>query len=201
MGLRMRGFTPKVMNSILMQYRSISKPRPLWNETALYGGYEYIALSEDVWISREYEYLLQYALAGDNQSIRKEALQELRDNIPKFKPSQLQKSDFTKLCILLGKQTDICIDKFSYSFEELSYRFLGVKFYTNGEYASPKFIQISSEELCKRTSTTLTLINELSYSLKGNIRNWANVIPYNAHFFEDNLSTNYSLKGGDVCIE
>ncbi len=188
------------MSNILMQYRSVNKPRPLWNETAIYGGYEYIAISEDIWVSREYEYVLQYALAGTNQSIRKEALRELKDNVPKFRPSTLQKSDFTKLCIILNKQTDVCIDKFSYSFEELSYRFSNVKFYTNGEYASPKFIQISSEELCKRTSTTLTLINESSYDLKGSIRNWANIIPYNACFFEDMISTN-TLKGGNIYLE
>lgn len=189
------------MNNILMRYRSVNKPKPLWNETAIYGGYEYIALSEDVWVSREYEYLLQYALAGTNQSLQKEAFRELKDNTPKFRPSQLQKSDFTKLCILLHKQTDVCIDKFSYSFEELSYRFLDVRFYTNGDYASQRFIQISSEELCKRSSTTLTLINESSYDLKENIRNWANVIPYNASFFKDNLTADYTLEGGNIYIE
>lgn len=185
-------------NDILLQYRSLLKPRPLWNETALYGGYEYIELADGVWIPRAYEYVLQYALAGSNIHLRKEAAAEIKTGGFIFRPSSLQQSDFTKLSILINKQTEVCIDKYSYAFEQLAQRFSFTTFYTISSYTAPNFIQLSEEEFCRKTSTTLTLVNEKSYDMKSRLRNWANVIPYNASFFDDSLASDNLIEGGDL---
>lgn len=184
-------------NDILLQYRSLQKPRPLWHETALYGGYEYIEITEGVWLPRIHEYVLQYAISGDNPALRKEAIKEIQSGEHLFKPSYLQQSDHTKLSILINKQAEVCIDKYSYTFEQFAQRFSFTKFYTTSSYTAPNFIQISEEEFCKRISTTLTLVNESSYSIKPKIRNWANVISYNSSFFDDSLAGDNILEGGD----
>ena len=180
-----------------LRYRSISKPKPLWNESALFGGYDYIEITDGIWVHRSLEYVFQYAVSGENPQLRNEAINEIKKGAGVFKPSLLQQSDYTKLCILLNKQTEVCINNYSYTFEQLACRFPYTKFYTDSHYTTPNFIQISTEELCKRSSTTLTLINESSYHLKPSIRNWANIIPYNANFFDDSLIDSNLLEGGN----
>lgn len=36
-------------------YRSQMRPNPLWEEQALFGGYKWLELSENIWISRKWE--------------------------------------------------------------------------------------------------------------------------------------------------
>lgn len=181
---------------LFLQYRSVLKPRPLWTETALYGGYEYIEVSEGLWIRRQYEYLLNYALTGESQTLREEACRELKSESLYFKPSALQQSDYAKLCVLLNKQKEVCIEGYSYSFDLFSQKFPFIKFYTNANYTQPNFIQLPTEELCKLSSTIVTLVNPKSSNLKLSLRNWANVIPYSANFFDEDLLDNNFLEGG-----
>ncbi len=184
-------------NNLFLQYRSLLKPRPLWIETALYGGYEYIELTDGVWVNRIDEFLVHYALAGQNNQMKQAALEELKQQTKWFTPTDMQQSDFVKLCILINKQIEVCINSYSYTFEQLSYRFNHTKFYTLGNYTTPNFIQVSEEELCRRSSTTLTLVDEASFELKGKLRNWANVLPYNASFFVDSLADYNLIEGGN----
>lgn len=181
-------------NDIILQYRSLHKPRPLWSEQAIYGGYEYIEIAKDVWINRQFEYIVQYALTGTNQLLKTEAMKELKDTSFYFKPSKLQQSDYAKLCLLLSHHKEVCIDKYSYSFGALAQRFPFIKFYTNSVYTEFKFTQISTEELCKRSNNTLTLINSQSYNLKSYLHNWGNVIVYDAELFDEVSLEEFMLK-------
>lgn len=184
-------------DNFLLQYRSIRRPKPLWNESALFSSYEYIELSEGIWVDRVAEYILHYAMFGDNQHLRAEAVREFKTNYRVFHPSSLQQSDYAKLCILLAKQSEVCINTYSNTFEQLAVHFPYIRFYTDSTYTTNNFIQISTEELCKRSSTTLTLINESSYQLKPLICNWANIIVYDANFFDDSSLDNNLLEGGN----
>lgn len=185
-------------DNLLLQYRSLHKPRPLWEESAYYGGYEYIELTEGIWVPRTHEYILRYALAGSNANVRREAANEIKSGGFLFRPSTLQQSDYTKLSILINKQSAVCIDKYSFTFEQFAQRFTNTTFYTTGSYTTPNFIQISEDEFFKKSSTTLTLVNETSYSVKPCICNWANIIVYNASFFDDSLADIDLIKGGDI---
>lgn len=181
-------------NDILLQYRSLYKPKPLWSEQAIYSGYEYIEMTNGIWINRQYEYVILYALVGANQLIRSEALNELKDTSIYFKPSKLQQSDFAKLCLLLSHCKEVCIEGYSYSFSILAQRFPFIKFYTNSIYTDYNFIQISTEELCKKSNNTLTLINSQSYDLKSHLHNWGNIVVYSAELFDESSLDNFMLK-------
>lgn len=180
-------------NCIDMRYRSITRPRPLWSETAIYGGYKFIELTEDCWIPRTFEYLMLCVYSDAPLEVRELAKREL--NVPSnfFHPSQFQQSDYHKLLYTLSRQSAIAISGYAAGMQSIIQRLAGCKIYTDSSYTFPETVTISTEQICKISSTLITLIPVTSTHLKSQIANWGNIIIYD----EDMLVENNI--GGQLC--
>lgn len=174
-------------------YRSITRPRPLWPEVALYGGYKFIELNENYWLPRTLEYLLLYAKFGENQELQTQAIRELNSSTKLFKPSDFQRSDYLKLLYTLSRQSAIAIIGYAAGLQTIIERLADCTIYTDSNYTTSRITKLTTEQICKCSSTMITLMPYTETSLKSEISNWGNVIVYD----EDMLIETQT--GGALC--
>lgn len=180
-------------NELVCRYRSALRPRPLWPETALYGGYKYIELTEDLWIPRTMEYVFLCANSDVNENIRALALAELKDSSRYFRPSAFQQSDYLKLLYTLSRQSAFAISGYSFGLQSILDRLRSCTVYTDADYTTPDRKLVSTEQICRYSSTLITLLPVSSTNLKSLVANWGNIIVYDT----DMLIENYT--GGLLC--
>lgn len=181
-------------SDLLPFYRSPYRPRPLWPEPALYGGYKYIELSEDIWVPRTLEYAMLCAQYCKEPTLQQLAQQEIRTSKEYFRPSPLQKSDYFKLLYTLSQQTSFAVSGYAIGLQRILESLTVHRIYTDAEYASPNIERVSTEQLCNFTSNLITLIPVTSSNLKSNILNWGNVIIY-----DEDILVETSPTGGIIC--
>lgn len=181
---------------IELLYRSVSRPKPLWSESALYGGYQYFELMPGIWCSRRYEWLMQIILNEPQSSpLFSYALNRLRDKDIQFRPSPLQLLDSCKLKLILSRNPVFAVQGYSLSLKLFLSTSTYTKVYSDVDYALSGIERLSTEELCQNSSHMLTLVNYQSYFLKEHIHNWGNVIIYDSFMFENETA---SLVGGEL---
>lgn len=175
-------------NDIILSYRSLQKPKPMWPEVGLYGGYEYIEIAEGVWYPRYLEYLMRYYIDGTTEELRELARKELLNSEKVFRPSALQQDDHLKLRLLLKKVQTVAIQGYSLAAEEFLSQLIYTTIYTDADYNLPNIRKITTEKLCQLSVCTITLVNCKSLNLKQSIANWGNIIVYDSNlFYESDL--------------
>lgn len=181
-------------SELYTQYRSVHRPRPIWPEVGLYGGYNYIELADGLWLPRIHEVYIHLMSMSMPDEIKREVRKSLDITEKIFRPSAMQQCDSVKLRILFNSIDTFSVQGYSLAAEH----FLGMipytKVYTDYPYHLPNIEVVSTEELCKRSISMLTLMHYRSTNLKEHIRNWGNIIAYDANTFAD--ITDSRLIGG-----